>query len=101
MSQLTEMSDREFVNYLLQVSADHKDAGHEATAEDYDEAVRRLEHFIGKHGSREGRPTGHGLDHWSGEGDATVYHCKCGWASLPSDPDQANDDLLRHVRNES
>jgi len=39
---LEAMSDREFIDYIEMVSDDHRESGHTATADDYDECWRRL-----------------------------------------------------------
>ena len=42
MSQVSEMTTDQFIDYLKRVADDYEESGSEATAEDYREAARRL-----------------------------------------------------------
>ncbi len=41
-----DMSDREFLEYLTMVCVDLRESGHDATADDYAECVRRLMYHV-------------------------------------------------------
>jgi hypothetical protein len=43
MSQLQNKTTNEYCAYMERVALDHEEAGHPATAEDYFEAIRRIE----------------------------------------------------------
>ena len=42
MSQLTDKTNAEFIDYLNRVADDYEESGSEATAEDYRESARRI-----------------------------------------------------------
>ncbi len=42
---MKDMSTKEFIDYLRRLASDHRESGTDATAEDYEEAARRLEIF--------------------------------------------------------